>query len=79
MDADPHAKPDISGVDLAALPWRTSSRDSGADARIEVATLPDGVAVRDSSRPDGPVLLFTPAEWDAFVAGARDGEFDDLA
>ena len=76
---DAHPKPDISGLDLNALPWRTSSRNSGADARIEVATLPDGVAVRDSSRPDGPVLLFTPAEWDAFVAGARDGEFDDLA
>jgi hypothetical protein len=34
------------------------------------------IAVRDSKHPEGPVLLFTQAEWDAFVAGAKGGEFD---
>lgn len=34
------------------------------------------VAVRSSEQRDGPVLIFTPAEWEAFVAGVRDGEFD---
>jgi hypothetical protein len=34
------------------------------------------ITMRDGSKPDGPVLVFTPAEWDAFVAGVRDGEFD---
>ena len=34
------------------------------------------ITMRDGSKPDGPVLRFTPAEWDAFVAGVRDGEFD---
>jgi len=33
--------------------------------------------MRDSKDPDGPKLVFTPAEWAAFVAGVRDGEFDD--
>jgi len=32
--------------------------------------------MRDSKNPDGPVLAFTPAEWDAFVLGVKDGEFD---
>ena len=32
--------------------------------------------MRDSKHPDGPVLLFTAEEWDAFVEGAKDGEFD---
>jgi Domain of unknown function (DUF397) len=32
--------------------------------------------MRDSKKPDGPVLAFTPAEWDAFVLGVKDGEFD---
>ncbi len=32
--------------------------------------------VRDSKDPDGPVLMFTSAEWDAFVKGAQAGEFD---
>jgi Domain of unknown function (DUF397) len=34
------------------------------------------VTLRNGGRPDGPTLVFTPAEWDAFVAGVRDGEFD---
>jgi len=34
------------------------------------------IAVRDSKNPDGPVLYFTQAEWDAFVAGVKDNEFD---
>jgi hypothetical protein len=32
--------------------------------------------MRDGRSPDGPSLIFTPAEWNAFVLGARDGEFD---
>ncbi len=32
--------------------------------------------MRDSKNPDGPVLKFTPAEWEAFVLGVKDGEFD---
>jgi hypothetical protein len=34
------------------------------------------VAVRDSKDPDGPRLIFTPAEWETFTAGVRDGEFE---
>ena len=34
------------------------------------------VAVRDSKDRNGPVLMFTPFEWEAFVGGVRDGEFD---
>jgi hypothetical protein len=34
------------------------------------------VHVRDSKRPDGPVLSFTPSEWRAFVTGVKSGEFD---
>jgi len=41
-----------------------------------VAFVEGAIAVRDSKNPAGPVLVFTPAEWDAFVAGAKDGEFD---
>jgi hypothetical protein len=41
-----------------------------------VANLADAVAVRDSKNKTGPVLVFTPAEWSAFVEGAKAGEFD---
>ncbi len=36
------------------------------------------IVMKDAKKPDGPVLYFTEAEWDAFVAGVKDGEFDDL-
>lgn len=34
------------------------------------------ITMRDAKDPDSPTLIFTPAEWDAFVAGVKDGEFD---
>ena len=43
---------------------------------VEVARLHDGrVAVRNSRHPFGPALVFTEAEWAAFISGAREGEF----
>lgn len=33
------------------------------------------VEVRDSKDEAGPVLRFTPAEWSAFEAGVKAGEF----
>jgi hypothetical protein len=46
------------------------------DNCVEVATCTCGIQVRDSKDQSGPVLNFTHAEWDAFLAGVRDGEFD---
>jgi hypothetical protein len=55
--------------------WRKSSR-SQYNACVEVRFAGDRVPVRNSADPDGPVLVFTGAEWDAFVAGVKAGEFD---
>jgi Domain of unknown function (DUF397) len=60
-------------VDLDNAIWRKSSY-SGSNGCVEVAFVDGDVAVRDSKDRQGPVLLFTPVEWDAFVAGVRDGE-----
>jgi len=35
--------------------------------------------MRDSKDPGGPRLAFTAAEWDAFVKGVKDGEFDPVS
>ena len=49
------------------------------DAPIQHKELSERVIVmRDSKNPDGPVLYFTEAEWEAFIGGVKDGEFDDL-
>jgi hypothetical protein len=59
--------------------WIKSSLSFSNSNCIEVARLPDGkVGVRDSKNPDAAILRFTPAEWQAFLGGARRGEFDSL-
>jgi Domain of unknown function (DUF397) len=64
-------------TDLSLAVWRKSSR-SGVGGCVEVAALDSQVAMRDSKDPHGPVLLFSPTEWEAFLGGVRDGEFDLL-
>jgi len=59
------------------LTWTKSSYSGPTGGNcVEVAFLPDGdVAVRNSRDPAGPALVFTRTEWEAFLGGARDGEF----
>ncbi|MFI6775392.1 DUF397 domain-containing protein [Nocardia sp. NPDC050412] len=64
-------------VDLSGALWFKSTRSAGNSECVEVAFLDEGtVGLRDSKNPAGPVLVFTPGEWDAFTAGVSDGEFD---
>ncbi|MEU6709950.1 DUF397 domain-containing protein [Nonomuraea sp. NPDC046802] len=57
--------------------WIKSSFCNGASTCVEVAPLPGGGAViRDGKDPDGSTLRFTPAEWAAFTAGVRGGQFE---
>jgi Domain of unknown function (DUF397). len=67
-------------VDLSRVAWHISTRSGGGDTScVEAGPIPDGtgqIAVRHSRHPDGPVIIYTRTEWDAFLAGARDGEFD---
>ncbi len=64
---------------LGAVVWRKSTASNPSGDCIEVAALDSGaVAVRNSRDPHGPALVYTRAEIAAFIAGAKDGEFDDL-
>jgi len=65
----------IAALDLTHVQWRKSAR-SGEGSCVEVAPVKDVIAVRDSKDREGPVLFFTRSEWDAFIGGAKDGEFD---
>ena len=68
----------MTSIDLTNAQWFKSSFSSSNGGNcVEVASNLSGiVAVRDSKNPDGPVLVFTPDEWQAFVAGVHAGEFD---
>jgi hypothetical protein len=59
----------------ATSSWRKSTA-SGQGNCVEVAHLGDRVLVRDSKDPGGPALTFSRSEWDAFIIGARSGEFN---
>ncbi|MFE7546540.1 DUF397 domain-containing protein [Streptomyces gardneri] len=55
--------------DLAGAAWCTSSYSGGQGECVEVASnLPHIVPVRDSKRPAGPALAFTPRAWEAFLS-----------
>jgi hypothetical protein len=61
------------------LRWRKAAASTANGNCVELARTEGGVAIRDSKDPGGPVLSFTRTELAAFLAGAKGGEFDDLA
>ncbi|WP_063729000.1 DUF397 domain-containing protein [Streptomyces sp. RTd22] len=76
MAADALAKADLYALDLSEVTW-VSAPGADPEDRLEVAHLPNGaVALRNPADPDGTVLRYTAAEWEAFVLGVRDGEFN---
>jgi len=64
---------------LADAEWQSSQHGDRRAACVEMAVLPGGsIAMRNSRHPGGPALIYTHAEIEAFIAGAKDGDFDDL-
>jgi hypothetical protein len=64
---------------LDGVTWRKSLHSNPSGNCVEIAKLPDGaVAIRNSRYPAGPALICPSAEFSAFLAAARDGEFDRL-
>jgi Domain of unknown function (DUF397) len=60
------------------LAWIKARSSTANGACVEIASAVGNIAIRDSKDPDGPILVYTPAEFQAFLAGARNGEFDNL-
>ena len=69
----------MSASRLRGVSWLKSRASNPSGNCVEMARLPDGaIAVRNSRFPDGPALLYTRAEIDAFIQGAKDGDFDHM-
>jgi hypothetical protein len=58
--------------DLPDAVWEKSPFSASGNC-VERAVVAGGVAVRDSKDPQGPVLMFTTAEWHAFTRGVHAG------
>jgi Domain of unknown function (DUF397) len=67
----------VRSSDFPHAIWRKSSRsnDGSEGDCVEVALLPDQVAMRDSKDPAGPSVALTCAHWQAFLSNVRAGDF----
>jgi Domain of unknown function (DUF397) len=66
--------------DFSHAQWIKSSRSEPSNACVQLAVVDGVIGMRDSKLGDAsPILTFTPAELDAFLDGAKAGEFDHLA
>lgn len=63
-------RPDL---DLAQAEWQSSTQGVGD---VQIAFVEGYIAMRNRRSPELPALIFTPAEWRAFVLDAREGAFD---
>jgi hypothetical protein len=71
------------GIDLTELRWQRSGEGDGS---IEVAfpasprwARGDWVLMRVAGDASGRILVFDRNEWECFIDGVRNGEFDDAA
>ncbi|GEB60825.1 regulator, BldB [Streptomyces gardneri] len=69
-------KDELYALDISGVEWEGAPGTSPDEERVEIARLPEGAVAMRSSLDKETVLRYTKAEWDAFVLGARDGEFD---
>ena len=62
---------------LLDIPFRTAVK-SGGSGCVQVARRDGMILIADSKRSGGPVLSYTLQEFEAFLDGAKKGEFDDF-
>jgi hypothetical protein len=78
MDVVKAGKITLSEAEHASLAWLKAQSSTVNGQCVEVASVVGKIAIRDSKDPDGPILVYTPTEFRAFLEGARNGEFDSL-
>ena len=69
----------VLSAQLRQVRWQKSHYSNSQGSCVEMALLPGGhIAVRNSRDPNGPALVYTRAEIQALLQGAKDGDFDNL-
>jgi len=74
--------PEQLGIDLGSLTW---ARSGDGDGSVEVAfplsarwARGDWVLMRVAGDPAARILVFDRNEWECFIDGVRNGEFDEV-
>lgn len=70
IEQHPLAGWDKPELDLSNAEWQSSSRGRGD---VQIAFVEGFIAMRNSGRPQGPSLIFTPAEWGRSYRGPAKG------
>jgi hypothetical protein len=65
----------VGGGPAGELRWH---RPCETGACVEVAARADVIMVRTTANPDGAILAMGRDEWREFLAGAKDGLFDEV-
>ncbi|MFG3338736.1 DUF397 domain-containing protein [Glycomyces sp. NPDC048151] len=72
-----HNHPLKGEFDSSTARWERTQHPDGTPAALEIGYADNGlVALRMAADPEGDLLIYTPSEWEAFIEGVRDGEFD---
>jgi len=63
--------------DITTATWTRTKTEDGTPGRLEIGVATNGLyALRYFDEPYGVILIYTTDEWDAFVDGVSEGEFD---
>lgn len=70
----------VSADSIRGATWVKATASDGIGGNcVEIAQLTEGhVALRNSRDTSGPALVYNAGEWEAFLKGAKGGEFDGM-
>jgi hypothetical protein len=78
MEAESSSQFTVAHEERATLVWVKARMSTSYGQCVQIASTASGVAMRDSKDPDGPILVYTRDEFEAFLGGARKGDFDGI-
>ena len=66
----------VMDTEVHGVTWRRSRQSMNNGNCVEVATVPSGIVIRDSTNRESAMLRYSPHAWRDFLTQAKTGEFD---